>query len=74
MRLYDIAADFRRLSDLLEDESTPEEMRQTIIDTLESVQGDFEEKAEAMAEHIHERSARRRVRGLRSGRLVYQRR
>lgn len=35
MRLYDIAADFRRLSDLLEDESTPEEMRQTIIETSE---------------------------------------
>lgn len=57
MRLYDIAADFRRLSDLLEDESTPEEMRQTIIDTLESLDGDFEEKAEGIAALIAENNA-----------------
>lgn len=57
MRLYDIAADFRRLSDLLEDESTPEEMRQTIIDTLESLDGDFEEKAEGIAALIAENRA-----------------
>lgn len=57
MRLYDIAADFRRLSDLLEDESTPEEMRQTIIDTLESLDGDFEDKAEGIAALIAENNA-----------------
>ena len=57
MRLYDIAADFRRLSDLLEDESTPEEMRQTIIDTLESLDGDFEDKAEGIAALIAEYTA-----------------
>lgn len=74
MRLYEIADAYRSRQEQLDAAETPEEMRQTIIDTLESVQGDFEEKAEAMAEHIHERSARRRVRGLRSGRLVYQRR
>lgn len=57
MRLYDIAADFRRLSDLLEDESTPKEMRQTIIDTLESLDGDFEDKAEGIAALIAENNA-----------------
>ena len=57
MRLYDIAADFRRLSDMLEDESTPEEMRQTIIDTLESLDGDFEDKAEGIAALIAEYTA-----------------
>lgn len=57
MRLYDIAADFRRLSDLLEDESTPEEMRQTIMDTLESLDGDFEDKAEGIAALIAENRA-----------------
>lgn len=57
MRLYDIAADYRRLQDMLDSAETPEEMRQTLIDTLESVSGDFEEKAENMAALIAEYKA-----------------
>lgn len=49
MKMYDIAADYRRLQDLLDAADTPEEMRQTLTDTLESVAGDFADKAEAMA-------------------------
>lgn len=57
MRLYDIAADFRRLSDLLEDESTPEEMRQTLMDTMESIGGEIEDKAENMAAMVSDNKA-----------------
>lgn len=57
MRLYDIAADYRRLQDMLDAADTPEEMRQTLIDTLESLSGDFEEKAENMASLVAEYEA-----------------
>lgn len=57
MRLYDIAADYRRLQDMLDAADTPEEMRQTLIDTLESLSGDFEDKVENMAALIAEYKA-----------------
>lgn len=57
MRLYDIAADYRRLQDLLDSAETPAEMRQTLIDTLESLSGDFEDKVENMAALIAEYKA-----------------
>lgn len=57
MRLYDIAADYRRLQDMLDAADTPEEMRQTLIDTLESLNGDFEDKAEGIAALIAENNA-----------------
>lgn len=57
MRLYEIATDYRRLQDLLDSAETPAEMRQTIIDTLESLSGDFEDKAENMAALIAEYKA-----------------
>lgn len=49
MRLYDIASDYKRLQDMLDSAETPEEMRQTLQDTLESVAGDFEDKAANIA-------------------------
>lgn len=49
MRLYDIAADYRKLQDMLDSAETPEEMRKTLQDTLESVTGDFEDKAANIA-------------------------
>lgn len=54
MKLYDIAADYRRLQDMLDSAETPEEMRQTLQDTLESVSGDFADKAENIAALIAE--------------------
>lgn len=57
MRLYDIAADYRRLQDMLDAAGTPDEMRQTLIDTLESLSGDFEDKVENMAALIAEYKA-----------------
>lgn len=57
MRLYEIANDYRLLQDQLDSADTPEEMRQTLLDTLESVSGDFEDKAENMAELIAEYKA-----------------
>lgn len=48
MRLYETSADYVRLQEMLDSNETPEEMRQTIIDTMESLQGDFEDKAENM--------------------------
>lgn len=57
MKLYEIAADYRRLQDQLDSAGTPEEMRQTLIDTLESVSGDFEDKAENIAALIAEYKA-----------------
>ena len=57
MRLYEIADNYRRLQEMLDAAETSEEMRQMIIDTLESVQGDFEDKAEAMAALIAENNA-----------------
>lgn len=57
MRLYDIAEAYRALSDQLEAAQTPEEMKQTLADTLESIEGDFEDKAENMAALIAEYTA-----------------
>lgn len=54
MKLYEIAADYRRLADMLEASETPEDMRQVLTDTLESIAGDFEDKAENMAALIAE--------------------
>lgn len=57
MRLYEISADYVRLQEMLDSADTPEEMRQTIIDTMESVQGDFEDKAENMAALVTDNKA-----------------
>lgn len=57
MRLYDIASAYRSLQDQLDAAETPEEMKETLRDTLESLSGDFEEKAENMAALIAENTA-----------------
>ena len=57
LKLYEIANEYRRLADQLEAADTPEEMRQTIIDTLESLDGDFEDKAEGIVALIAENNA-----------------
>lgn len=57
MKLYDIASAYRSLQDQLDSAETPEEMRQTLMDTMESIQGDFEDKAENMAALISENKA-----------------
>lgn len=57
MRLYEIAEAYRALSDQLEAAHTPDEMKQTLADTLESIEGDFEDKAENMAALIAEYTA-----------------
>ena len=57
LELYKIANEYRRLADQLEAADTPEEMIQTIRDTMESLSFDFEDKAEAMAALIAEGKA-----------------
>lgn len=57
MRLYDIASAYRSLQDQLDSAETPEEMVRTLMDTMESIQGDFEDKAENMAALISENKA-----------------
>lgn len=57
MRLYEIASVYRSLQDQLDSAETPEELRQTLADTLESISGDFEDKAEAMLSLISEDQA-----------------
>lgn len=57
LKLYEIASEYRRLADQLEAADTQEEMRQTIIDTMESLDGDFEDKAEGIVALIAENNA-----------------
>lgn len=57
LKLYEIANEYRRLADQLEAADTPDEMTQTIRDTMESLSFDFEDKAEAMAALVAEYEA-----------------
>ena len=57
LELYKIANEYRRLADQLEAADTPEGMIQTIRDTMESLEFDFEDKAEAMAALVAEYEA-----------------
>lgn len=57
MRLYEIADAYRSLQEMLDSAETPAEMRQAIIDTMESLEGDFADKAENMAALIAENKA-----------------
>lgn len=57
MRLYEIAQVYKALQEQLDSVETPDEMRQVLIDTMESLGMDFEDKAENMAALIAENNA-----------------
>lgn len=55
--LHEMTADYRMLQDQLDSAETPEEMRQTLMDTMESIGGEIEDKAENMAAMVSDNKA-----------------
>ena len=54
MKLYEYAEDFKALFDSLDDMSGDEELEQAWFDTLESVEAEFDDKAENVIAYIKE--------------------
>ena len=65
--LYELTANYETILNLLYDEETDEQM---ILDTLESIEGDIEEKADGYAKIIKELEARRDARKAEAKRLT----
>lgn len=57
MKLYEYAEDFKALFDSLDDMSGDEELEQAWFDTLESVEAEFDDKAENVIAFIKELNA-----------------
>ena len=57
MKMYEMADALRSLADQLDNAETSEDMRQVLIDTMESLDMDFEDKAESMMSIIANNNA-----------------
>lgn len=57
MKMYEMADALRALADQLDNAETSEDMRQVLIDTMESLDMDFEDKAESMMSIIANNNA-----------------
>lgn len=66
-RLYDLKENYKKIADMLYEEEIDE---QCILDTLESIEGEIEDKADGYAKIIKELEARRDARKAEAKRLT----